>query len=94
MNTCIADSSIKIVNKITPEQGHQPNNSSDTWITNRVKNAINRRDKVFQSGWAIQQLRIIICIRSNALMFTAIIRTRQNFAHVVSLCNVRLAAHI
>ena len=48
LSTSIADSIIERVNKFAPEQCHHAINNSDTWITNSVKNAINKRDKLFQ----------------------------------------------
>ena len=48
LSTSIADSIIESVNKFAPEQCHHPINNSDSWITNSVKNAINKRDKFFQ----------------------------------------------
>ena len=46
--TSIADSFIESVNKFALEQCHHPINISDSWITNSVKAAINKRDKLFQ----------------------------------------------
>ena len=48
LSTPIADSIIESVNKFAPEQCHHPINNSDSWITNSLKNAINKRDKLFQ----------------------------------------------
>ena len=43
LSTSIADSIIELA----PEQCHHPINNSDSWSTNSVKNAINKRDKLF-----------------------------------------------
>ena len=48
LSTSIADSIIESVNKFAREQCHLSINNSDSWITNGVKNAINKRDKFFQ----------------------------------------------
>ena len=48
LSTSIADSIIQSVNQFAPEQCNQPINYSDSWITNSVKNATNKRDKLFR----------------------------------------------
>ena len=47
-STAIADSIMESVDKFAPEQCHQPTKISDGWITNHVKKAIIKRDKLFQ----------------------------------------------
>ena len=39
------------MNKFAPEQCHHPNKNPDRWIANNVKNAISKRNKLFQK-WA------------------------------------------
>ena len=46
--TSIDDSIIEKVNTFAREQRHHPINNSDSWITNSVKNAIDKQDKLFQ----------------------------------------------
>ena len=36
------------MNKFAPERCHHPITNPDSWITNNVKEAINKRDKLFQ----------------------------------------------
>ena len=50
LSISIAESIIEILNKFAPEQSHHPINNSDSWITNRVKNAINKRQIVPKTG--------------------------------------------
>ena len=74
LSTSIADSIIESVNKFAPEKCHHPINNSDTWITNSVKNAINKRDKLFQkwvSNPSDENHRLYKTQRNNV---TAIIR--------------------
>ena len=48
LSNFIADRIIDSVSKVALEHFHHPNNNSDILITKTAKNAMNKRDKLFQ----------------------------------------------